>query len=151
MTRYELIAHIRSTMECEAFIYEYIDWDFGNVISIETTNKAFTQQDVQQYPLLRSEMGNYNNHWSNFKSNLNSFKLASDDILEMDRFWDTVDLAFMTTLGCNKGLKSYKELNQYYDPKVHLLPADKSNSKYNECLNVYINLSTVLRNVLIDP
>lgn len=70
------------------------------------TSHWWLQDDLEQYPLLKSSIQD-NNHWSKFKYNLETLTLHTDSLLELERFWNTIDNAFMTTLNMNLGIKKY--------------------------------------------
>ena len=108
------------------------------------------QDNIEQYPLLKSSSG-HKYHWSKFKSNLDSLFLHGDSILELERFWNTVDNAYMTTLCSNVGLSKYDQLTISYDIKSKLPAGDTSVPQYRQCAKAYENFSYILKEVLINP
>ena len=77
--------------------------------------------DTDTYPILKSA-NEKNFHWNKFLTNLANIKLESDKLNDIQKFWNSINTAFCSTLATNKGLGIYKELTSTYNIKDVVTP-----------------------------
>ena len=77
--------------------------------------------DTDTYPILK--FANENNfHWNKFLTNLANIKLVSEKLNDIQKIWNSINIAFWSTLATNKGLGIYKELTSTYNIKDIVTP-----------------------------
>lgn len=54
------------------------------------------------------------NHWSKYNCNLNNAKLEGDALMELQKFWNAIEAAFISIVNVNKGLRDYDSLTNTF-------------------------------------
>ena len=94
---------------------------------------TMTTDDMRLFPLLKTGK---HMHASSFKQNLANVKLQSDDLLDIEQFWDEIHAAFNQSLSTNKGYCDYDALSRTYDlPSLMFPPVAHPN--YDDATNAY--------------
>lgn len=106
-------------------------------VTSATTSNEWIQDDLNQYPLLKSSSNRYN-HWSAFKKNLQNIMLQDDSISSVAQFWNNINSAFMSTLKTDLGCHEYKDLTHMSHPELTLIPV-KSDARAKSCVLAYNN------------
>ena len=101
--------------------------------------------DEDAYPILKNEKFN---HWSKYNDNVKNIVLEGDNLMDLQKFWNTMDTAFTSTVNANKGLGEYETLTETYSA-VKILVPPPGHTQRNQGLEAYKNFTRVLRDHLL--
>ena len=108
--------------------------------------RFWNDTDEDNYPILKGYKS-----WNKFNNNLSDVKLNSDDIQDIEEFWDNINNSLKMTIQSLQGLKNYKDLPKTYISKDHLIPfcIDKKIKSLNK--TIYEPLSNTLYHHIVKP
>ena len=101
--------------------------------------------DDEKYPILKQDKMN---HWLKYNDNLKNVKLEGDTLMDLQKFWNTLNTAFVSTLNTNKRLGDYDKLQSTFSASDELvLPL--RHTQRNQVMYLYENYTRVLRDHLL--
>ena len=101
--------------------------------------------DDETYPILKQDKMK---HWSKYNDNLKNVKLEGDTLMDLQKFWNTLNTAFVSILNTNKGLGDYDKLQSTFSASDELvLPL--RHTQRNQAMYLYENYTRVLRDHLL--
>ena len=81
---------------------------------------------------------------------LHSIVLKGDTIMEVKQFYNSINMAMMTSVAAMTFFPAYEMLTKGFDPKAHIVPP-LTHPQYNDAENAYVQYSNALRLHLQEP